>query len=348
MRITASACVCGLLAALTLGGCGGSGAGASGASGASGAGSSAARNDPLLNAHFFVDPASPAAEQLSSERGQGESRAAAAMARIASQPTGNWLTDGGSVEAKVRGLVTRATDAGAQPLLVAYYIPGRDCGGYSSGGAPTPSAYRSWISAFAAGIGAHHAAVILEPDAIAQALSGCLSPAETQERLALLHYAVGVLRSHPGVSVYLDAGNPGWIKSPSSLAAPLRAAGIAAASGFALNVSNFFATAPTIAYGQQVSRAVGGPRSVHFVIDTSRNGNGAYGSGSKGLDWCNPPGRALGPSPGSKTASPLVDAYLWVKQPGTSDGSCRPGDPRPGRWWPQYALALAGYSESAL
>ncbi len=36
-----------------------------------------------------------------------------------------------------------------------------------------------------------------------------------------------------------------------------------------------------------------------------------------------PPGRALGETPTTKTADPLVDAYLWVKRPGESDGECK-------------------------
>lgn len=78
------------------------------------------------------------------------------------------------------------------------------------------------------------------------------------------------------------------------------------------------------------------------MIDTSRNGSGPYGSARNNQDWCNPPGRTLGATPTTHTASPLVDAYLWVKEPGTSDGSCRPGDPRAGAWWPEYALELVG------
>jgi endoglucanase len=35
-----------------------------------------------------------------------------------------------------------------------------------------------------------------------------------------------------------------------------------------------------------------------------------------------------------------VDAYLWVKQPGASDGTCRAGAPPAGHWWPEYALQL--------
>ena len=34
-----------------------------------------------------------------------------------------------------------------------------------------------------------------------------------------------------------------------------------------------------------------------------------------------------------------VDAYLWIKDPGASDGQCN-GGPAAGQYWPQYALGL--------
>jgi endoglucanase len=314
-------------------------AGCGAASGASSASRVSDGSGALVANGLYVDPNNPAAQEVAQLRGEGDTGEAAAVERIATEPTGNWFTDAPNVEARVRALTRRATAAGRSVLLVAYYIPGRDCGGYSSGGAPSPAAYMSWIRRFAAGIGQRRATVILEPDAIAQALTGCLDAAETRERYALLRYAVGVLKSNPQVGVYVDAGNLGWIQPSRRLAAPLRRAGIGQADGFSLNVSNFYATEPTVAYGTALSKALGG---THFVIDTGRNGNGPLGSVRSSLDWCNPPGRALGATPGTQPASPLVDAYLWVKQPGMSDGSCRPGEPRAGRWWPQYALALAG------
>jgi cellulase/cellobiase CelA1 len=74
------------------------------------------------------------------------------------------------------------------------------------------------------------------------------------------------------------------------------------------------------------------------VIDTSRNGRGPLDAARfaaapyaqpqdviKGLtigNWCNPPGAGLGLRPTADTGVPLTDAYLWVKVPGGSDGSC--------------------------
>ena len=73
------------------------------------------------------------------------------------------------------------------------------------------------------------------------------------------------------------------------------------------------------------------------MIDSSRNGNGpATGPES----WCNPTGRALGRAPTAETDDPALDAYLWVKRPGESDGACA-GGPAPGLWFPERAFELA-------
>ncbi|MBA3670963.1 MAG: glycoside hydrolase family 6 protein, partial [Gemmatimonadaceae bacterium] len=120
---------------------------------------------------------------------------------------------------------------------------------------------------------------------------------------------------------------------PTDMADRLRKSGIDGADGFALNVSNFQANSVLMTYGDALSRLVGGK---HYVIDTSRNGRG----GAARREWCNPPGQALGTLPTTDTRRPLVDAFLWVKVPGQSDGTCN-GGPRAGEWWPDYALGLS-------
>jgi endoglucanase len=133
----------------------------------------------------------------------------------------------------------------------------------------------------------------------------------------------------------------------------------------------------------------GATATTHFVIDTSRNGQGAptmqayaaapYNQSASAIaalfqgNWCNPTGAGLGRRPSANTGVPLVDAYLWVKTPGQSDGQCdaaggvrawdytaytQPGwpttaadqnlfdplwglvDPAAGAWFPQQALQL--------
>ncbi len=66
----------------------------------------------------------------------------------------------------------------------------------------------------------------------------------------------------------------------------------------------------------------------HFVIDTSRNGQGPWLSPVSypdNQDWCNPPTRGLGFTPSTDTGVALNAAFLWVKVPGESDGQCNRG-----------------------
>ncbi|HEY2001263.1 MAG TPA: glycoside hydrolase family 6 protein, partial [Acidobacteriaceae bacterium] len=78
--------------------------------------------------------------------------------------------------------------------------------------------------------------------------------------------------------------------------------------------------------------------TTHFLIDTSRNGQGPlnatiyaaapYNQPASVVQtltngsWCNPPARGLGLHPTANTGVALLDAYLWVKTPGQSDGTC--------------------------
>ncbi len=250
---------------------------------------------------------------------------------LASQPVATWFGDWNSnIQNDAHSLVANA--GGKNAVMVAYDIPGRDCGGYSSGGT-SQSNYINWIRSLASGIGSSPATVILEPDALANIT--CLSSGDQSTRYSLLSQAVQILKQNGNTKVYLDAGHSGW-NDPSVMAGRLAAANIAQADGFSLNVSNFDGTASEASYGSQISAALQQKigKTSHFIIDTSRNGNGSNG------DWCNPSGRAIGQAPTTSTGNALVDAYLWVKTPGESDGYCN-GGPSAGTWWQQYAQGLA-------
>ena len=289
----------------------------------------------LAGASLYVNPTSSAESQADIWR-TSRPADAALMRRIASQPVAIWLGEwSGDVRAAVRRAVISAQETGRLPVFVAYNVPHRDCGGHSTGGVAA-DAYRSWIRDIAAGFAGHRAVVILEPDALAGI--DCLNAGAREERLALIRDAVVVLKG-AGAAVYIDAGHARW-QAADTMAARLARAGIDKADGFALNVANFVATDATIAYGEAISRQIGGK---HFVIDTSRNGAGGTTDGQ----WCNPAGQALGASPTTDTGNPLVDAYLWVKVPGESDGTCNQG-PSAGTWWADYALGLAERQPSAL
>jgi len=246
--------------------------------------------------------------------------------QIASQPTATWLGEwSGDVQAAANTLTSNAAAQNAVPTIVAYNIPVRDCGSYSAGGANSSDYYKSWIRQLAAGIGQRKAIVILEPDALSQIT--CLNANDQAARYANLSDAVTVLTSQTGASVYLDAGHSNWV-SATDMADRLKKANIAAARGFALNVSNFQTTGSSDSYGDRLTGLTNKP----YVVDTSRSGNGSNG------EWCNPRGRALGERPSTNVGG-NIDAYLWVKIPGESDGSCN-GGPAAGVWWDDYAQEL--------
>ncbi|MFJ9443960.1 glycoside hydrolase family 6 protein [Kitasatospora sp. NPDC101235] len=283
---------------------------------------------------FYVSDRTNAAHQVTALRGQGRTAEADTLLRIAAQPSSQWLGEQGAREIAEQ-VSRRAGEAGRTAVFVAYDIPHRDCGQYSAGGAPDAAAYRAWITGIAQALGDRKAWVVLEPDAVAHTLDNCGIKGDlAAERYGLLAFAVQELKKNPNARVYLDAGNPGWAQDPEELATALRKSGIAAADGFAVNVANFYDTDRNAAYGARLSTALGGK---NFVIDTSRSGNGALG----GTAWCNPPGRALGERPTTETGRAGVDAYLWIKNPGESDGDCGRGEPRAGEFWLPYALGLA-------
>ncbi len=139
----------------------------------------------------------------------------------------------------------------------------------------------------------------------------------------------------------------------------------------------------------------GAAATLPFVIDTSRNGRGPldttpfaaapYDQAASVLStlsagaWCNPPGAGAGLRPTASTGVSLVDAYLWIKTPGQSDGACAIDggarawdftaynpwnvtgdaqnafdplwgtvDPAAGAWFPAQALQLAQLAVPAL
>ncbi|MFF7857676.1 glycoside hydrolase family 6 protein [Streptomyces sp. NPDC007904] len=266
----------------------------------------------------------------------GDPRRAVIESRIADRPAAVWFADYSpdTVASRVRAVTSGGAARGHVPVLVPYAIPGRDCGGHSQGGAPDLNAYDAWIDRFAAGLGGGEVIVILEPDSVAQ--SECLSAGARADRFASLARAGRVLKeANPRARVYFDAGHSGW-NDPAQQAGWLRQAGAASAAssdGVFSNVSNFHSTDDEVAYDRAVLDALGGPPGLGAVIDTSRNGAGAPPDG----EWCDPAGRRLGRAPTLSTGEARIDAYLWVKLPGESDG-CKGA---PGTFTPSYAYELA-------
>lgn len=287
--------------------------------------------NPLVGAKLFVDDEAAAYSYAESFRAKDPEKAKL-LDKIAQQPQAFWLGDWNSdIFRTTQHFVNRAVKQGTVPVMLAYNIPHRDCGQHSKGGSAAKAEYQEWIRRVALGIGERAAVIVLEPDALGH-IQECLTKEQIEERFFLIKDAVRVLRQNPNTVVYIDAGHARWVKVPQ-MAERLKKAGIADAHGFALNVSNYVSTEENTEYGKKLSEAVGG---AHFVIDTSRNGAGP----ADGDAWCNPSGRKIGTAPTTDTGEPLVDAYLWLKRPGESDGTCN-GGPEAGKFWLENALELA-------
>ena len=288
------------------------------------------QRNPFTDQSLYVYPESSAAIAARSETGD----AAAAAATIAQTPAALWLLPEvhatADIAAFVDGVALDAEAAGTMPVFVVYGIPERDCNNQSAGGLSAEE-YPAWVSAIGAGLVSHSSIVILEPDALALAQE-CGNVDERIEQLkdaASRLAEADIMLGADGPSIYLDAGHSNWGKA-ADMASLLQRAGVDKVQGFATNVSNFNTTDDERAWDEQVSDLVGG---AHYIIDTSRNGNGSNG------DWCNPPGRALGDAPTAIDDGTAHDANLWIKNPGESDGACN-GAPAAGSWWDAGALAL--------
>ena len=409
------------------------------------------------HARFHVRTPNPAAiQQIYQLIRQRQYKNAELLTKLVLVPQATWLVGGSPQEVAqlTKETLVQAKFQRATPVFVLYNIPGRDCGGYSAGGAQTTSAYVAWIDAIVSTVRDHEAIVILEPDALANLPVDCgYDPTGqlTVDRYAQLRHASDTLSALPRTRVYLDAGHSRW-HSVGTIASRLVQAGVSNTSGFYLNASNYQPTPALTQYGTWISSCIafandpseggwrlghydycasqyfpanaddystwpltdewyannlsGPPQSpTHFIIDTSRNGQ-AHASNSPsdptyansppgrmtlyaqppynqpaniigtlaGGSWCNLRGAGVGARPTADTGNPLIDAYLWIKIVGESDGPCNAAggarawdynvytesgwptifleqqtfdplwglqDPAAGAWFPEQALELA-------
>lgn len=281
---------------------------------------------------LHVDPANRTLQAAGQLRADDREEDAALLERMAAVPSGIWLTPEqyppGTIRQYVISVIQKSEAADEVPVLVLYGIPDRDCaGGFSAGGLDA-DAYRPWVEEVADAVVAVGAtvAVVVEPDALASSVE-C---GNQGERVRLVGEAVDVL-ADAGLTTYVDAGHSDWVPV-GTMARMLEQVGVDRVRGFSTNVSNYQTDEAETAYAQRLDGALGGGQ--HWVVDRGRNGNGAT------EDWCNPPGRALGRMPGFVDDGTGLDAYLWVKPPAESDGTCNQG-PMAGEVYLDQALALA-------
>lgn len=279
-------------------------------------------DNPFEGRDLFVWSGSAAG--AASQEASGDD--ATALADLARTPTAVWLTPEAHDSDAVGDFVEEVlADAGDEAVvLVVYGITDRDCVGEESAGGLAPGAYGAWVRAIAGALSGT-VAVVLEPDALAT-IDECSDP---DERYGLLRDASAELRDR--ATVYLDGGHSDWV-APDVMAERLQRAGVEDVRGFSVNVANYQTDADELEYAELIREDL---PEAHYVVDSGRNGAGSTD------DWCNPPGRALGVIPAAVDDDSALDARLWVKPPGESDGRCN-GGPDAGQFWVERALELAG------
>ena len=231
------------------------------------------------------------------------------------------------MEKSIKRLLNRAYPQ--LPILVIYNIPNRDVGQYSKGGAKTSESYLDFIERFAKGVGDKSPIIIYEPDALPHSVS--LSKEDREWRLELMKESLEILTNNCNGIVYIDVGHSSWLP-PKDVDVLLSKVSNPKVRGFSMNTCNYRTTKECVKWAKRLCKYQG--ENTHFVIDTSRNGQGP-----NEVEWCNPPGRGLGEVPTTDTDHRLCDAYLWVKIPGESDGKCN-GGPKAGMFWGEQAEEL--------
>jgi cellulose 1,4-beta-cellobiosidase len=347
--------------------------------------------NPFAGAGFFIDPDFVKKVDAAAAAAPAD---AALLKKVASYSTAVWLDSIAKTKEVSRYLdEAKKQEAAAGkpvvPVFILYDMPNRDCSAKASAGELSvddngEARYKTeYVDAIARQLRARpeqHVVLVLEPDSLANLATNLEVPkckASEKAYKDSVAYAVTTL-STPNVYIYLDAAHGGWLgwdknrpKAAQIFNEVLTAAGGAQKiRGFALNVSNYnilkLGADPSkggegpcpdeLTYVQKLNEALAavGIKDKSYIIDTSRNGRG--GIRDHQASWCNIKGAGLGERPQAAPA-PLVDAYVWLKTPGESDGTSNrgaarfdatcanhdatPDAPEAGQWFSSYFIGLA-------
>jgi cellulose 1,4-beta-cellobiosidase len=257
--------------------------------------------------------------------------------------------------------------------LVLYNLPDRDCSAGESAGELHSDEnglqlYKDeFIKPYAQKVAAAKDldfAIVLEPDSLANLVTNmgvelCANAAPVY-REGIAH-AIAELQ-HPNVHLYIDAAHGGWLGWDDNLplAAKVFSEVVALAGegkkirGFVTNVSNYNPFNAVVRenytewsnswdeshYATSLTphlEAAGLP--AHFIVDQGRVA--LPGAREEWGEWCNVEPAGFGPVPTTNTNNTVVDALVWVKPGGESDGECGlAGATRAGEWFDEYAQML--------
>ncbi|OHF03832.1 glycosyl hydrolase family 6 [Colletotrichum orchidophilum] len=282
---------------------------------------------------------------------------ATAAAAVAKVPTFMWMDTRAKIPLVDSTLadIRKANAAGGNYAgqFVVYDLPDRDCAAAASNGEYSiadggVAKYKEYIDAIRTMVLKYsdiRILLVIEPDSLANLVTNLNVAKCSGAQAAYLectNYAVTQLNL-PNVAMYLDGGHAGWLGWTANLGPAANmyakvykdAGSPKALRGIVTNVANYNAwsvsSPPSYTSGnsnydekhyiealQPLLAAQGW--NAQFIVDQGRSGKQPTGQQAWG-DWCNAIGTGFGLRPSSNTGSPLVDAFVWVKPGGESDGT---------------------------
>jgi cellulose 1,4-beta-cellobiosidase len=280
--------------------------------------------------------------------------------------------------------------------LVIYNLPDRDCSAKASDGEfhldqDGFNKYKAWSNQIAKIVSNKKYknldfTIVLEPDSLGNIVTNLSVPKCAGAQNAYkegIAYTISNFQQK-NVALYIDAAHSNWLGWTGNLepSAKLFKEVIEIANnatgtenkirGFATNVSNYNGYNPStpdkiygpgpdnaqwseLRYAQALApflEAEGLP--AHFIIDQGRSGQ--QNIREQGGHWCNIDDSGFGIRPTTETGSEIVDALVWVKPGGESDGTsdetaarfdenCRSPDakvpaPEAGQWHNEFVRML--------
>eukprot|EP01112_Ceratiomyxa_fruticulosa_P005984 TRINITY_DN1677_c0_g1_i9.p1 TRINITY_DN1677_c0_g1~~TRINITY_DN1677_c0_g1_i9.p1 ORF type:complete len:625 (+),score=143.63 TRINITY_DN1677_c0_g1_i9:270-2144(+) len=238
---------------------------------------------------------------------------------------------------------------------------------------------------------------LVEPDSLPNLATNLAVPKCTQAQTAYktcVSYAISKLATITNIAIYLDIAHGGWLGWANNIDAIgtimqdvlTAAGGQQLIRGFVTNVANYqtlgslSSTADPCGLSSQYNFAIDEAHYINllttkfnalgftnkgYLTDTSRNG--APESRSSCSNWCNIKNAGLGIRPTTDTSSTglnNIDAFIWAKTPGESDGTsdanaprfdyhCTSVDslsnaPQAGNWFPAQFLMLVQNARPAI
>ncbi|KAJ5003123.1 1,4-beta-D-glucan cellobiohydrolase CEL6A [Colletotrichum sp. SAR 10_66] len=327
---------------------------------------------------------------------------AAKAAKVAEVPSFAWLDTREKISLMNSTLaeIRKLNQGGANPpyagTYVVYNFPDRDCSAKASAGELAiadsgldkyKTEYIDPIAALAKEYSDTRIVFVYEPDGLANLITNmgvqkCSQAADTYK--AATDYAFKTLNLD-NVAIYVDAGHAGWLgweanlQPTATLYADVykKAGSPKAVRGLVTNVSNFNGwnltsapsyTTPNNNYDESKFHAALTPMlktagyPANYLVDQGRSGKQPTGQQIWG-DWCNVKDAGFGARPTVKTGIDTLDAIVWVKPGGESDGTsnssatrydekCSSGSsftpaPEAGTWFQEYFEMLIKNADPA-